>query len=43
MSDETAWRLLFNALSRDAAAASIALGGNLDLARPILDARAVIV
>ena len=43
MSDETAWRLLFNALSRDAAAASIALGGNIDLARPILDARAVIV
>src|SRR5258705_101396 len=37
MSDETAWRLLFNALSRDAAAASIALGGNIDLARPILD------
>src|SRR5258705_1884286 len=43
MSDETAWRLLFNALSRDAAAASIAIGGNIDLARPILDARAVIV
>lgn len=43
MSDETAWRLLFNGLSRDAAAASIALGGNIDLARPILDARAVIV
>lgn len=43
MSDETAWRLLFNALSRGEAESSIALGGDVDLARPILDARAVIV
>jgi uncharacterized protein (TIGR03083 family) len=43
MSDETAWRLFFNALSPNQAQSSIALGGNLDLARPIFDARAVIV
>ena len=43
MSDETAWRLLFNALSPNEAQAAIAFGGNLELARPILDARAVIV
>jgi hypothetical protein len=43
MSDETAWRLFFNALSPDEAQSSIAIGGNLDLARPIFDARAVIV
>jgi uncharacterized protein (TIGR03083 family) len=43
MSDETAWRLFFNALSAKEAQSSIALGGNLDLARPIFDARAVIV
>jgi hypothetical protein len=43
MSDETAWRLFFNALSPNEARSSIALGGNLDLARPIFDARAVIV
>jgi Mycothiol maleylpyruvate isomerase N-terminal domain len=43
MSDETAWRLFFNALSPSEAQSSIALGGNLDLARPIFAARAVIV
>ncbi|HEU5257365.1 MAG TPA: maleylpyruvate isomerase N-terminal domain-containing protein [Vicinamibacterales bacterium] len=43
MSDEMAWRLFFNALSPNEAQAAIAFGGNLDLARPILDARAVIV
>jgi uncharacterized protein (TIGR03083 family) len=43
MTDETAWRLFFNALSPKEAQSSIALGGNLDLARPILNARAVIV
>jgi len=43
MSDETAWRLFFNALSPVEARSSITLGGNIDLARPILDARAVIV
>jgi hypothetical protein len=43
MSDETAWRLFFNALSPSEAQSSIALGGNLDLARPIFEARAVIV
>jgi len=43
MSGETAWRLFFNALSPTEAASSIALGGNLDLARRIFDVRAVIV
>ena len=43
MRDETAWRLFFNALPPDEAQSSITLGGNIDLARPILDARAVIV
>ena len=43
MSGETAWRLLFNALPAGEAQSSIALGGDVDLARPILDARAVIV
>ena len=32
MSDETAWRLFFNALSPDEAQSSITLGGNIDLA-----------
>jgi uncharacterized protein (TIGR03083 family) len=43
MSDETAWRLFFNALSPTDTQSSIALGGDLDLARPICHARAVIV
>jgi hypothetical protein len=43
MSDETAWRLFFNALSPTDTQSSIALGGDLDLARPIFHARAVIV
>jgi hypothetical protein len=43
MQDETAWRLLFNALSPQEAQALVTLDGNLDLARPILAARSVIV
>ena len=43
MSDETAWRLLFNALPPSEAEARIDLAGDLDLARPVLRARAVIV
>lgn len=43
MSDETAWRLLFNALSPMEAEARVTLRGNRDLARPVFDARAVIV
>jgi hypothetical protein len=43
MSDETAWRLLFNALSPTAAQSAVALRGNVDLARPLFSARAVIV
>jgi len=43
MADETAWRLLFNALAPDEARSQIALRGDMDLARPFLNARAVIV
>jgi hypothetical protein len=43
MTDETAWRLLFNALSPTEAEARITLQGKRDLARPIFGARAVIV
>jgi uncharacterized protein (TIGR03083 family) len=43
MSDETAWRLLFNALPAGEAQSLVTLGGDLDLARPIFDVRAVIV
>ena len=43
MSDETAWRLLFNALPPGEAQSQITLGGSIDLARPIFGARAVIV
>jgi uncharacterized protein (TIGR03083 family) len=43
MDDETAWRLLFNAVSAAEAEAQIALTGQVDLARPALGARAVIV
>jgi len=43
MTDETAWRLLFNALSPLEAQSLITIDGNADLARPILAARAVIV
>ena len=43
MSDETAWRLFFNALSPDEAQSRITLGGNIDLGRPIVGVRAVIL
>ena len=43
MSDDTAWRLFFNALPPGEAQSRITLSGHIDLARQIIDARAVIV
>ena len=43
LSDEAAWRLLYNALPPAHAAASVAIDGRADLAEPILRARSVIV
>jgi uncharacterized protein (TIGR03083 family) len=40
---DTAWRLLFHALSREEAAARVSVSGDARLAAPILDARAVMV
>ena len=43
MSDEVAWRLFFNALPLAEAQSAVQLEGDTDLARPLLDARSVIV
>ena len=43
LSDETAWRLLFNALSEGAAADAVHVEGRADLGRAFLRARSVIV
>ena len=43
MSDEVAWRLLFNALPLSEAQSAVQLEGDADLARPLLHARSVIV
>lgn len=43
MSDETAWRLLFNALPPGAAGAAVRLEGDRALAAPLLTVRSVIV
>lgn len=43
MSDETTWRLLFNALGRDDAQRAIRIEGNQAIAVPLLRARSVIV
>lgn len=43
MSDDNAWRLLFNALKGDAARAAVQIEGRADLAEPLLAARSVIV
>jgi hypothetical protein len=43
MSGDTAWRLLFNALSADEARRRVTIDGDPLLARPLLDARSVIV
>lgn len=43
LTDETAWRLLFNALPADAATRTIRVDGRADLAAPLLRARSVVV
>jgi uncharacterized protein (TIGR03083 family) len=43
LSDDHAWRLLFNALSPDAARAAVAIEGRRDLAVPLLTARSIVV
>jgi len=43
MSDEVAWRLFFNALPLSEAQSAVQLEGDVELARPLLHARAVIV
>jgi len=43
ISDENAWRLLFNALSHGRASAAIEIEGNASLVQPLLSARSVIV
>ena len=43
LDDETAWRLLFNALSERDAAAQVHIEGRADLGRAFLRARSVIV
>lgn len=43
LSDDTGWRLLYNALSPAQAAAAVAVDGRAELAAPLLRARSVIV
>ena len=43
ISDQNAWRLLFNALSPAQASSAIEVEGNASLVQPLLDARSVIV
>ena len=43
ISDQNAWRLLFNALSPAQVSAAIEVEGNASLVQPLLDARSVIV
>jgi uncharacterized protein (TIGR03083 family) len=43
LSDDAAWRLLFNALPQDDAAAAVQIEGQRELATPVLNARSVIV
>ncbi len=43
LSDETAWKLLFNALPERDAAGAVQIEGRAELARPLLKARSVIV
>jgi uncharacterized protein (TIGR03083 family) len=43
MSDDTAWRLLFNALPRGRAASLVGRRGDATLTNPLLDARSVVV
>ena len=43
LDDQTAWRLLFNALPASEAAGRVHVEGRAELARPLLDARSVVV
>jgi hypothetical protein len=43
LTDQTAWQLLFNALSEDDAARAVHIEGRVDLGHAILRARSVIV
>lgn len=43
MTDETAWRLFFNALSPKAAESLVRLSGDIALGRPLLSARSVVL
>ena len=43
MSDDTAWRLLFNGLSPDTARARVRIDGDVELGLPLLRARAIVI
>ena len=43
MSDDTAWKLLFNALTEPEIKASLVIDGRADLAAPLLRARSIVV
>jgi hypothetical protein len=43
LSDDSAWKLLFNALSDEEAAAAVDVDGRADIGRAFIDARSVIV
>ena len=43
MSDDTAWKLLFNALTEPEIKASLVIDGRADLAAPLLKARSIVV
>ncbi len=43
LSDDSAWRLLFNALERDESARATRREGREDLIRPLFDARAIVI
>ena len=43
MSDDTAWKLLFNALTESEIKASLVIDGRADLAAPLLKARSIVV
>ena len=43
MSDDTAWKLLFNALTEPEIKASLVIDGRADLAAPLLKARSIVL
>lgn len=43
LADDMAWRLFYNALRADEAASAIAVEGRAELARPLLQARSIII